>query len=204
MLSSGEVLLPKADCPIQTQCASFWNDDKALCLAGHCDFYHNAREARGRRNRHERTKHAMLCSTMLYVLCSTCDSATFNALRRDWATQARRPRAGSGRLKASSCRMGPPGRTAPGGGRRSRPRALRAPGRPPGRAGPETRGVPGGGPGGPRRACRQVRMANRSTLGRAGPPARRPRLCRCARSCLHGGSGMGAAHTVTHTRLPMA
>jgi hypothetical protein len=36
---AGEVLLTKADCEIQTQCASFWNDDKELCLAGHCDFY---------------------------------------------------------------------------------------------------------------------------------------------------------------------
>ncbi len=36
---AGEVLLPKADCPIQTQCDSFWNDDKELCLPGHCDFY---------------------------------------------------------------------------------------------------------------------------------------------------------------------
>ncbi len=31
------------DCQIQTQsssqCVSFWNDEKELCLAGHCDFY---------------------------------------------------------------------------------------------------------------------------------------------------------------------
>jgi hypothetical protein len=36
---AGAVLIPKADCQTQKPCASYWKDDKELCLAGHCDLH---------------------------------------------------------------------------------------------------------------------------------------------------------------------